>query len=264
MSNQSGQRPFILFGFMMNVVGHISAGLWRHPEDQAHRYTDIRYWVQIAKLLDDAGFDALFIADALGQLDVYQQQPNAALCHAAQMPVNDPMLLVSAMAAATRHLGFGITVSTTYEQPYLLARKFTTLDHLTNGRVAWNVVTSMLDSAARNLGLTQQLPHDERYDRAQEFLDVARKLSGSSPGANDSLLMVIASALLGVVFSRRLVPTIGGTLVSALFLSLIANGFQLINISSYWINGVEGLLILLVVSLTAVLRQRQQRRKVRV
>ncbi|WP_236942671.1 hypothetical protein [Ewingella americana] len=76
--------------------------------------------------------------------------------------------------------------------------------------------------------------------------------------------MVIASALLGVVFSRRLVPTIGGTLVSALFLSLIANGFQLINISSYWINGVEGLLILLVVSLTAVLRQRQQRRKVRV
>ncbi|WP_236942669.1 hypothetical protein [Ewingella americana] len=97
MSNQSGQRPFILFGFMMNVVGHISAGLWRHPEDQAHRYTDIHYWVEIAKLLDDAGFDALFIADALGQLDVYQQQPNAALRHAAQMPVNDPMLLVSAM-----------------------------------------------------------------------------------------------------------------------------------------------------------------------
>ena len=176
MSVESGQRPFILFGFMMNVVGHISAGLWRHPEDQGHRYTDIHYWVEIAKLLDDAGFDALFIADALGQLDVYQQQPDAALRHAAQMPVNDPMLLVSAMAVATRHLGFGITVSTTYEQPYLLARKFTTLDHLTNGRVAWNVVTSMLDSAARNLGLTQQLPHDERYDRAQEFLEVARKL----------------------------------------------------------------------------------------
>jgi len=89
-------------------------------------------------------------------------------------------------------------------------------------------------------------------------------LSGSSPGANDNLLMVIASVLLGVVFSRRLVPSIGGTLISVLFLSLIANGFQLINISSYWINGVEGLLILLVVSLTAVLRQRQQRRKVRV
>jgi len=89
-------------------------------------------------------------------------------------------------------------------------------------------------------------------------------LSGSSPGANESLLMVIASVLLGVVFSRRLIPSPGGTLIAALFLSLIANGFQLINVSSYWINGVEGVLILLVVSLTALLRQRQQRRKVNV
>jgi ribose transport system permease protein len=89
-------------------------------------------------------------------------------------------------------------------------------------------------------------------------------LSGSSPGSNDNLLMVIAAALLGVVFSRRLVPTIGGTLISGLFLSLIANGFQLIAISSYWINGVEGALILLVVSLTAQLRRRQQRRKIHV
>lgn len=85
-------------------------------------------------------------------------------------------------------------------------------------------------------------------------------LSGSSPGANDNLLMVIAAALLGVVFSRRLVPTLGGALISALFLSLIANGFQLINVSSYWINGVEGVLILLVVALTALLRRRQSRR----
>ncbi|WP_158782983.1 LLM class flavin-dependent oxidoreductase [Pantoea sp. BAV 3049] len=169
-------RPFLLFGFMMDVVGHISAGLWRHPQDTAHRYTDIHYWVEIAKLLDKAGFDALFLADALGQLDVYQQRPDTALRNAAQMPVNDPLLLVSAMAAATRDLSFGVTVSTTYEHPYLLARKFTTLDHLTNGRIAWNVVTSMLDSAARNLGLTHQLPHDQRYDRAQEFLDITCKL----------------------------------------------------------------------------------------
>lgn len=85
-------------------------------------------------------------------------------------------------------------------------------------------------------------------------------LSGSSPGANDNLLMVIAAALLGVVFSRRLVPTLGGALISAFFLSLLANGFQLINVSSYWINGVEGVLILLVVALTALLRRRQSRR----
>lgn len=169
-------QPFILFGFMMNVVGHISAGLWRHPEDSADRYKDIRYWVEIARLLDDAGFDALFLADALGQLDVYQGNADSALRLAAQMPVNDPLLLVSAMAAATRDLSFGVTVSTTYEHPYLLARKFTTLDHLTNGRIGWNIVTSMLDSAARNLGLTRQISHDERYDRAEEFLQVTGKL----------------------------------------------------------------------------------------
>ena len=81
------------------------------------------------------------------------------------------------MAAATEHLGFGITVSTTYESPYLLARKFSTLDHLTGGRIGWNIVTSLLDSAARNIiGRDRQIPHDERYAIAQEFLEVTYKL----------------------------------------------------------------------------------------
>ena len=176
-STSSGRRaPLILNGFGMNVVGHVSAGLWRHPRDQAHRYTTLEYWVKLAQLLERGGFDGIFLADAVGHLDVYGGNADASLRNAAQSPVNDPLLLVSAMAAATEHLGFGITVSTTYEQPYLLARKFTTLDHLTRGRVAWNVVTSMLESAARNLGLGQQIDHDERYDRAQEFLEVSYKL----------------------------------------------------------------------------------------
>jgi len=170
------KKPFILNGFLMNVVGHVSAGLWRHPDDLASHYTDIRYWTHLATLLDKGGFDAVFIADALGQLDVYQGKADASLRTAAQSPVNDPLLLISAMAAVTEHLGFGVTVSTTYEQPYLLARKFTTLDHLTNGRVAWNIVTSVLESAARNLGLEKQIDHDERYERAQEFIEVAYKL----------------------------------------------------------------------------------------
>ncbi len=170
------RKPLILNGFAMNVVGHISAGLWRHPDDRAADYTNIDYWINLARLLDRGGFESLFIADALGHLDVYQGSSEASLRTAAQSPVNDPMLLVSAMAAATEQLGFGITVSTTYEQPYLLARKFTTLDHLTKGRVAWNIVTSVLDSAARNLGLTEQIEHDERYERAQEFLEVSYKL----------------------------------------------------------------------------------------
>ena len=172
----AAKKTLLFNGFLMNVVGHVSAGLWRHPEDRASEYTTLGYWTHIASLLDEAGFDAMFIADALGQIDVYQGKPDAALRTAAQSPVNDPLLLVSAMAAATRQLSFGITVSTTYEHPYLLARKFTTLDHLTNGRVAWNIVTSVLESAARNLGLERQMDHDERYERAQEFLEVTYKL----------------------------------------------------------------------------------------
>lgn len=171
-----GRAPLILNGFTMNVVGHVSAGLWRHPRDQAHRYTTLDYWTGLARLLEEGGFDGMFLADAVGHLDVFGGSADASLRTAAQSPVNDPLLLVSAMAAATKHLGFGVTVSTTYEQPYLLARKFTTLDHLTNGRIAWNIVTSMLESAARNLGLGQQIDHDERYDRAQEFLEVTYKL----------------------------------------------------------------------------------------
>lgn len=89
-------------------------------------------------------------------------------------------LVVSAMASVTKSLSFGITASTTYEPPFLLARRFATLDHLTNGRIGWNVVTSYLESAARNLGLNTQVPHDERYRIADEYLDVTYKLWESS------------------------------------------------------------------------------------
>lgn len=170
-------NPFVLAAFTMSTVSHGNFGLWRHPEDRTHNYTDVRYWVDLAKLLDAGGFDLLFIADAVGQLDVYGGDASAALQRAVQTPVTDPLLAVSAMAAATDRLGFGITVSTTYESPYLLARKFSTLDHLTDGRIGWNIVTSLLDSAARNIiGRDRQIPHDERYAIAQEFVEVTYKL----------------------------------------------------------------------------------------
>ncbi|MFV0262322.1 MAG: LLM class flavin-dependent oxidoreductase [Kluyvera sp.] len=170
------RNNIILSGFTMAAVSHINYGMWRDPQDQSYRYTDIEYWVGLARLLEENGFDCLFIADALGLIDSWQGSPAASLAQGIQSPLIDPLLLVSAMAAQTQRLGFGITVSTTYEQPYLLARKFTTLDHLTNGRIAWNVVTSQLESAARNLGLDKQMDHDERYDRADEFLTVSYKL----------------------------------------------------------------------------------------
>ncbi|OHT48064.1 LLM class flavin-dependent oxidoreductase [Mycobacteroides chelonae] len=165
-----------LNAFDMACVGHQSPGLWRHPEDQGHQYRTLRYWTELARSLETGGFDLLFLADVLGAYDVYGASRDAAVVDAAQFPVNDPSLAVSAMAAVTETLGFGITLSLTYEQPYALARRLSTLDHLTEGRVAWNIVTSYLDSAARNLGLDSQIPHDRRYDIADEYLQVCYKL----------------------------------------------------------------------------------------
>jgi FMN-dependent oxidoreductase (nitrilotriacetate monooxygenase family) len=165
-----------LHGLRQSTVGHTAIGLWRHPDSRAHEYKDLNYWIETAQILERGTFDALFIADALGPLDVYEGRVDEALRHGIQTPTDDPLLPLSAMAAATERIGLAVTVSTTYEQPYALARKLTTLDHLTKGRIGWNVVTSALDSAARNLGYDQQLPHDERYARADEFMDVVYKL----------------------------------------------------------------------------------------
>ena len=163
-------------GFKCSTVAHTTAGLWRHPNSQSHRYKELSFWIELAKTLERGKFDSLFVADALGVLDVYRGSPDQTLREGLQTPTDDPLLAVSAMAAATQHLGFGITVASLYELPYLFARKMTTLDHLTNGRIGWNIVTSALDSAARNLGRDDQIPHDERYAVTDEFMEVVYKL----------------------------------------------------------------------------------------
>lgn len=162
--------------FDMTCIMHQSPGLWTHPEDRSVGYKDLDYWIDLAKLLESGKFDNLFIADVLGVYDTYQGSPDASIRRAMQIPVHDPLMQVSAMAAATDKLGFGITVSATYEQPYALARRFSSLDHLTKGRIAWNIVTSYLDGAARNLGHDRQVSHDERYAIADEFVEVCYKL----------------------------------------------------------------------------------------
>ncbi|HWN36655.1 MAG TPA: LLM class flavin-dependent oxidoreductase, partial [Pseudonocardia sp.] len=169
-------RRIHLNAFDMTCAGHQAPGLWRHPEDQSHRYRDLRYWTDLARLLERGGFTSLFIADVLGLYDVYRGGPESALRDGIQVPVGEPTLAVPAMAAVTEHLGFGVTVSLTYEKPYAFARRFGTLDHYTRGRIAWNVVTSYLESAARNLGLEHQVPHDERYEVAEEFMEVVYQL----------------------------------------------------------------------------------------
>jgi FMN-dependent oxidoreductase (nitrilotriacetate monooxygenase family) len=169
-------KPIRFNAFQMNAAGHQSPGLWTHPRDTSHRYTDADHWVELAQLLERGGFDALFLADVLGVYDVYAGSVDAALRHGVQVPLNDPLALVPLMAHATRRLGFGVTAALTYEHPYTFARRISTLDHLTKGRIGWNIVTGYLDSAARNLGLDQQLGHDARYDLADEYLDVVYKL----------------------------------------------------------------------------------------
>jgi FMN-dependent oxidoreductase (nitrilotriacetate monooxygenase family) len=165
-----------LNAFDMNCVGHLSAGLWTHPRDRAYTYKNLDYWINLAKLLERGKFDGIFLADVLGVYDVYGGNANAALRQCTQVPVNDPVLLIPAMAAVTEHLGFGVTCILSFEPPYQFARRMSTLDHLTRGRAGWNIVTGYLDSAARGTGLDAQTAHDLRYDIADEYMEVVYKL----------------------------------------------------------------------------------------
>ncbi|ODM16578.1 hypothetical protein SI65_08085 [Aspergillus cristatus] len=171
-------KSLILNAFAMQSPSHLNPGLTRYPKDRGRSYKDLSHWIDLAKKLEAAKFHAIFFADVLGPYDVYKgpQNTDPIVPAGAQFPINDPLYAVPAMAAATNSISFGITASTTYENPYMLARKFSTVDHLSGGRVGWNIVTSYLDSAARNFGLNTQIEHDERYRIADEYLHVAYKL----------------------------------------------------------------------------------------
>jgi alkanesulfonate monooxygenase SsuD/methylene tetrahydromethanopterin reductase-like flavin-dependent oxidoreductase (luciferase family) len=162
--------------FEMNTVGHISHGLWVHPANTRHRFNDLDFWIEEAKLLEAGLFDAVFLADVIGAYDGYRGGPETALREAVQIPSNDPLLVIPAMAAVTKHLAFAATFSTTYEPPFAFARRASTLDHLTKGRFGWNIVTSYLPNAARNFGLADEVGHDDRYEIAEEYLQVLYKL----------------------------------------------------------------------------------------
>lgn len=169
-------KHILVNAFNMNCVGHINHGQWTHPRDTSVNYNRLDYWTDLAKTLERGLFDGLFLADILGTYDVYSGNVDVTLREAVQLPVNDPLLLVSAMAAVTQHLGFGITVNVNGEPPYSFARRISTLDHLTGGRIGWNIVTGYLDSAARAVGREAQTGHDLRYDQADDYLEVLYKL----------------------------------------------------------------------------------------
>ncbi|RSL75702.1 hypothetical protein CEP51_010620 [Fusarium floridanum] len=169
-------RTILLNAFDFFGPGMLSPGQWKNPADKGLQKFDISFWVEYAKLLEKGGFFALFLADTLGGYDTYGGSIDETIRRATQYPALDPSIPISAMAAVTKRLNFAITSSTSHEPPFLLARRFSTLDHITNGRFGWNIVTGWKKSAFQAIGLDEAFEHDLRYERSDEYLRVLYKL----------------------------------------------------------------------------------------
>ncbi len=153
-----------------------AADAWRHPDhEHARRYTDLGYWQELGQTLEAAPFAGLFLADAYNVADRFRDSIEPTVRQGEQFPENDPLPLLAAVAGATDRLGLIATASTSLYPPYLLAKKLSTVDHLTDGRLGWNVVTSSGRLEFANVGV-ERLGHDARYDRADEYLAVLYKL----------------------------------------------------------------------------------------
>jgi FMN-dependent oxidoreductase (nitrilotriacetate monooxygenase family) len=163
---------------MMTLVGFLQAqncsnypASWRHPE-AASDFLSPDYYQRIARTLEAGKFHLAFFDDRLAMPDRYGDDFAESVRNGIRVVKMDLVPILTAMGLATRHLGLGGTYSTTYHEPFHVARVFATLDHMTGGRAAWNVVTSLNDSEAANFGHEAHLGHDERYDRADEFMEV--------------------------------------------------------------------------------------------
>ena len=146
------------------------AGGWRHPSAPLHDIWDPERYEHLARTLEEARFDAAFFADGLGLPDVYKNSFADYVGRGGQMSLIDPMVVLPLMARVTKHLGLGNTVSTTFNQPYHIARSLGSLDLLSKGRAAWNVVTSSTNFEARNVGMDGVPPKGDRYDRADDVM----------------------------------------------------------------------------------------------
>ncbi|MFD2611322.1 LLM class flavin-dependent oxidoreductase [Paenibacillus gansuensis] len=159
------KRQMHLNVFIMNVGHHEAA--WRRTDTEPRRITDLSYYAELAREAEEAKFDSLFLADGLAV--------SRNVKHGFQSGL-EPFTLLSALAAVTKKIGLIGTVSTTFNEPFHVARKFASLDHISNGRAGWNIVTSGSDLEAANFHKEAHLQHAKRYERAKEFLDVAVKL----------------------------------------------------------------------------------------
>lgn len=170
------KSPLLFSAFNEFVLSHHDHGSWALPESRQTAFRKVDYWVEIARLLERARFDLLFFADVLAPYDLYRGNRDAALRSGMQAPVYDPAVLIPILAYATKDLGFALTENILQEPPYTFARKLSTLDELTGGRIAWNIVTSFLPGAGRNLGHAGLPSHEERYARAEDYVNAVYKL----------------------------------------------------------------------------------------
>ena len=160
----------------MNTTSHIVQGTWRRPSARQADFNDLDHWVNLAKTLERGRFDAIFFADVVGVYPPHRGDQRKFFEAGIQVPSNDPSALVSALAYVTENLGIAYTSSVLQDHPFHFARRISTLDHLTKGRVAWNIVTNYLPNASRNFGLEGLTAHDDRYAWADEYVDVTYKL----------------------------------------------------------------------------------------
>jgi long-chain alkane monooxygenase len=170
------RERLIFNGFSMNVVSHIYHGLWRHPDTKQTQFNDLGTWIELVKLLEAGKFDALFLADVIGVDPAYKGSWDTYVKEAVQIPSNDSGALAGALIGATENLGLTFTSSILSEHPFSFARRLSTLDHLSKGRIGWNIVTSVSHNAAQNFGFEHIVAHDERYAWAEEYMEVVYKL----------------------------------------------------------------------------------------
>ncbi len=181
------KRQLRLGAFMRPVSIHTAA--WRYPGGTPDANFNLKALVQYAQTLERGKFDAFFMADHLAVLNM----PMEALKRSATVTSFDPLTLLPALAMATRHLGLIATASTTFEPAYTIARRFASLDHISEGRAGWNLVTTSNPDAALNFGMDDQMPHAERYARAREYFDVVTGLWDS--WADDAFIRDVESGI---------------------------------------------------------------------
>ncbi|MDH6235483.1 NtaA/DmoA family FMN-dependent monooxygenase [Cryobacterium sp. CG_9.6] len=170
-------RPrLLLSAFVMNTTSHILGGQWRHPDAQQHRFNELPLWIDLAKQLEAAKFDAIFLADVVGLYGDHNGGWESHIARGLQVPSNDPLILLAALASVTTDIGLAATSSVVQSHPFQFARQMSTLDHISNGRAAWNIVTSALENSHRNFGSDGLTAHADRYYWADEYSDAVYKL----------------------------------------------------------------------------------------